>query len=177
MPESEFGYDNIGLSEEHTEDPVYERPQYQVYENSEKLHGNQREHSCLEKAAMKNFERKNIAGEHEEELITAKEAGLASIDDGYIKPIEQPSGKMEISDSSYMSMIGDQERNKERNKIEVKGTPDDLAYVDVINKDYSSLVRSPLQNYEDETQCYTSLIKRANEGADKLEHTQINNLN
>ena len=101
------------------------------------------------------------ANENYQEPITAKEEGQ-SINDGYSQLVRRP---YENEHPSYTSLIGDQGRNKEK---------DNLSYVDVINENYSSLVRSPSHNYENEAPLYTALIKRTNEEADKLADTENN---
>ena len=148
--------------------PDNQRPLYHVYEYPELPHEDNYECPSAGIIATKHDNTESANGNYQEQPITAKEEGQ-SINDGYSQLVRRP---YENEQPPYTSLIRDQGRNKEETEKEVTGRLDDLSYVDVVNGNYSSLVRSPSHKYENETPLYTALIKRTNEEADKMVETE-----
>ena len=158
----ELGRENRGICEAQVERPDNEL--YHVYEYPELPQEDHYECPSAGKMATKHDKHENANGNYQEQPVTAREEGQ-SVNDSYSKFVRRP---YENEHPPYTSLNRDQGRNEEEIEKEETTRPDDLSYVDVVNKNYSPLVRSSSQNYENETPLYTALIKRTNEESDKL---------
>ena len=155
----ELGRENRGICEAQVERPDNEL--YHVYEYPELPQEDHYESPSAGIMATKRNKHENVNGNYQEQPVTAREEGQ-SINDGYSQLVRQPY------ENEHPPLNRDQGRNEEEIEKEETIRPDDLSYVDVVNKNYSPLVRSSSQNYENETPLYTALNKRTNEEADKL---------
>ena len=77
------------------------------------------------------------------------------MDGGYSPLVRPPLSKYESENSGYTSLINGQV-SREASATERKDQADRLLYVDVMDDDYTPLVRQPLK--DNEAPCYQSLV-------------------
>ncbi len=93
------------------------------------------------------------------------------VDGGYSPLVRPPLSKYESENSGYTSLINGQV-SKEASATERNDQADRLLYVDVMDGDYTPLVRQPLK--DNEAPCYQSLVNNGRKTSEEASATERN---
>jgi hypothetical protein len=91
------------------------------------------------------------------------------VDGGYSPLVRRPVSKYEHENSGYTSLINGQV-SREASATERKDQADRLLYVDVMDGDYTPLVRQPLK--DNEAPCYQSLVNNGRKTSEEASATE-----
>ena len=139
IPDRDYEYQNDRTSGVQPQSPKYELPQNRKYEYPEQLPNHQYEYP-----------------------------DIRVVDGGYSPLVRPPLSKYESENSGYTSLINGQV-SKEVSATGRKDQADRLLYVDVIDGDYTPLVRQPLK---DKAPCYQPLLNYSKKTSEEASATE-----